>query len=61
MIDWELLKPFKSESDIEAESARQEAILYLRSTDWYVIRNIETGQEVPVSISELRAQARSKL
>lgn len=61
MVDLSQLQLVKTESDIKAESERQEAILYLRSTDWYVIRKIETGQEVPDEISELRARARSKL
>lgn len=31
----------------------------LAATDWYVIRKLETGKEIPANISEMRATARS--
>ena len=31
---------------------------YLASTDWYVIRNQETGEEIPADVLEKRQQAR---
>ena len=34
------------------------ALNYLASTDWYVIRNQETGEPIPDSVLELRAAAR---
>lgn len=61
MINWELLKPIDSEQNAQAEAERQEAVIYLRSTDWYVIRTIETGKAIPPEVSALRAQARLKL
>ena len=33
---------------------------YLHSTDWYVIRQLETGVPVPAEITEGRASARAK-
>ena len=34
---------------------------FLRSTDWYVVSEIETGIPVPQSIKDARAIARSKV
>ncbi len=34
------------------------SLLYLKSTDWYVIRKLETGIEVPVEITDKRSIAR---
>lgn len=39
----------------------QELLLYLESTDWYVIRNQETGAEIPDQILTDRANARSRI
>lgn len=61
MVDLSQLEKVKSASDLASESARTEAIAYLRSTDWYVIRKVETGKEVPDDISTLRSEARSLL
>lgn len=61
MVDLSQLEKVKSASDIDAESARTEAMTYLKSTDWYVIRMVETGKEVPKEVSEARASARLKL
>jgi hypothetical protein len=36
----------------------QENLAYLASTDWYVIRNADSGEAVPIEISEARAAAR---
>jgi hypothetical protein len=38
----------------------QEAMDYLSSTDWYVIREFETGVKVPADIKAARALARTK-
>lgn len=61
MVDLSLLQPIKSEADVKAEAARQDAIIYLRSTDWYVIRQIETGKEIPAEITAERKAARDRL
>jgi hypothetical protein len=34
---------------------------YLRDTDWYLIRNFETGAEVPAGVLEKRAYARAAI
>jgi hypothetical protein len=61
MVDMTQLEKVKTKSEIESDQARSSAISYLSSTDWYVIRQLETGQEVPQDVSEARAEARSKL
>jgi hypothetical protein len=39
------------------QSARE----YLANTDWYVIRKLETGKEIPTDISQKRIQARASI
>ena len=36
----------------------EQAILYLTSTDWMLMRYLETGKEVPPEVTERRAEAR---
>lgn len=38
-----------------------EARGYLASTDWYIIREFETGKPTPANIKAARADARTKL
>lgn len=45
-----------SQDEINSESLR-----YLAETDWYVIRFMETGIEIPEGISEARQDARDKI
>lgn len=49
-----------SERQARAEAEREEAnaMQALRETDWYVIRNTETGAAIPVEVSEQRSKAR---
>jgi hypothetical protein len=35
--------------------------LYLASTDWLVIREVDAGMPCPVEIKTLRAEARAKI
>lgn len=37
----------------------QTAYTLLAPTDWYVVRNVETGDEIPVGISSFRAEVRT--
>jgi hypothetical protein len=48
-------KPTKANAQAEIN---QENLAYLDSTDWYVIRNADSGEAVPIEISEARAAAR---
>lgn len=43
----------------EEETARFRASVFLRQTDWYITRLMETGQAVPVEILADRAIARA--
>ena len=36
----------------------QEAKAYLRDTDWYITRKMETGVEIPLEVLTKRAEAR---
>lgn len=38
--------------------AKEEALAYLASTDWYVVRFSETGEPIPEEIKQARADAR---
>ena len=52
------IKDFYSyHEDVELAKAKQ----YLIDTDWYVIRKIETGKEIPEDILQKRSSARDIL
>lgn len=57
-MDWSQLQKIKTSSDIEKEAKRISALAYLTETDWYVIRNIETGTAIPSEVTEKRKLAR---
>lgn len=61
MLDLSKLVKVETEADYKAESERSRAVEYLKQTDWYVIRHVETGQEVPEEIKKKRAEARDKV
>ena len=44
-----------------AEKESQEASFYLKNTDWYVIREMDSGVPCPQNIKDARALARSKV
>lgn len=54
------LNPPKTAEEIQAE-INQEALAYLASTDWYVVRFAETGVAIPEDVVQARAEARSKI
>jgi hypothetical protein len=45
----------------EQERINLEAMSYLDSTDWYIIREIETGVPCPQAIKDARAAARARI
>jgi hypothetical protein len=61
--DWQGIKPCdQAEKDAYKAGQKQaESIAYLNSTDWYLTRMLETGQEVPLDIAEARNEARKLL
>jgi hypothetical protein len=48
-------------ADQTQEEINIEALAFLASTDWYVVRLIETGVDIPQSIRTERAIARSRV
>lgn len=61
MIDLSKIEKVKTLEDLQKEDESSEAIMYLRSTDWYIIRSLETGEEIPDQVKEQRAAARQKV
>ncbi|WP_426108481.1 hypothetical protein [Pseudomonas sp. TWR1-1-4] len=61
MIDLSKLEKIKTPADIAQEVSAEEARRYLRDTDWYVLRQIETGQAVPDDIKLGRKAARDTI
>ncbi len=57
-----LITPSDEElAQMEQGRINSEARAYLESTDWYVVRETETGVAVPDEIKQLRAEARTKI
>ena len=48
-------------TQIEQERVNQEALAYLSSTDWYIIREIDQGTPCPAEIKAERAAARARI
>jgi hypothetical protein len=46
---------------VEQEKQNAEALAYLASTDWLIIREIDAGVPCPVDVKAKRAEARSKI
>ena len=52
--------PVKPDAEVKAERiAELEA--YLSSTDWYAIRESETGVDIPADVKQARADARAEI
>ena len=52
--------PIEELQETEQEKLNKNTLDYLHSTDWYVIRFIETGIEIPEAIKEARQAARER-
>jgi hypothetical protein len=48
-------------AEIHQTAVNQEAIAYLASTDFYVVRLMDSGKPLPEGMSVLRQQARDKI
>lgn len=48
-------------AQVEQEAINQEALAYLASTDWLIVREVETQVPCPAEIKALRAEARLKV
>lgn len=58
-MDLSQLHKIKTPEDINRQTALAAARAYLQSTDWYVLRQVETGHAVPDAIKEARKAARA--
>ena len=54
------INPLKTAEQLQQE-VNAEALVYLASTDWYVVRQAETGVIIPAEIVTARAEARLKI
>lgn len=52
--------PAPTEEELK-QSRIAELELYLTSTDWYAIRESETGVDIPADIKQARADARTEI
>jgi hypothetical protein len=48
-------------AQVEQEAINNEALAYLASTDWMIVREVETQVPCPESVKILRAEARLKI
>lgn len=61
MIDLSKIEKVRTPEDLQKEDESSKATMYLRATDWYVIRSLETGEAIPDQVKEQRAAARQKV
>ena len=48
-------------SEVNQAKQNEEALKYLEETDWYIIREMDSGIECPGDVKQLRAEARAKV
>lgn len=60
-IDFEQVVKVKSPEDLAKEQLAAEALAYLASTDWYVLRFVENGKSVPKDVTAAREVARAHI
>lgn len=48
-------------AEVEQERINREALEYLASTDWMVLRAADGGKSVPEEIKQARAEARARI
>ena len=48
-------------SQLQQQQTNEQALKYLAETDWYIIRQQETGMSVPQDILNARAAARASI
>ena len=51
----------KHEQGQAREKMNQEALSYLASTDWYVLRQMDSGEVTPEDVKQLREEARARI
>jgi hypothetical protein len=60
-VSWSWVVDFNLQEVFLAEQAKAEARAYLNSTDWYIIRQTETGVAIPDDVLAKRAVCRELL
>lgn len=58
MVDLSQLEKINTIEDDKIQSRASEAKSYLASTDWYVMRYVETQEAIPANVATNRAKAR---
>lgn len=48
-------------AEMNQEKQNKEALKYLAETDWYIIREMDSGIQCPGDVKQLRAEARAKV
>ena len=56
-----LIDPPKSSKKTEAEDKIEELVKYLAETDWYVLRFVESGLDIPKDVKSKREKARETI
>jgi len=57
-----IIEPFMTDAEIDAEEAQKklaEAHQYLNDTDWYIVREQDTGKPTPPIVHQKREEARA--
>lgn len=49
------------QSKMDQEAINKEALAYLASTDWMIVRELDSGIVCPAEVKQLRAEARAKV
>lgn len=57
-IDWEMVEQADDAETIKKKERAMEYKAYLASTDWYVMRYVETQKAIPDDVTANRAKAR---
>jgi dissimilatory sulfite reductase (desulfoviridin) alpha/beta subunit len=48
-------------NDLQIQKINEECLEYLKSTDWMIIRELDTGILCPIEVKQARQEARNKI
>lgn len=60
LAEYEIIEEDITEQLAQAK-ANQEALAYLSKTDWYIVRQMDSGEPVPPEVKQKRAEARERI
>jgi hypothetical protein len=46
---------------VNQEKVNEESLKYLADTDWYIIREVDSGVQCPVEVKQARNEARARI